>query len=303
MTKICCIIPTKDRPIDIKNVLTSLAEQSVLPTEVIIIDGSDNPVKSIVNSLNFPWVSYYTLRPPGLARQKNKGISLALEKDYDWIGFLDDDLVLEPKCIENLASSIKKYPKVKGIGLAINNQPVVNFPLIKKAILIDDGKGGYITKSGCPSHIRTPNNDQKVDWIYGGATFWHREVITNFNFDEWFSGVGYFEDVDYSYRVSREHELLISADARCWHYHHPVPNEKLKALGEWHFTAWWYFSQKVGIYNKVLTLYSMTALFVFNFLTSLTKRNKKGLLTSSGNFKALLRIIKGNAKELKGFQK
>jgi glycosyltransferase involved in cell wall biosynthesis len=303
MPKICCIIPTKDRPKDIKSVLESLAKQSSLPEKVIIIDGSDNPVQQVVESLNIPWVDYHTLRPPGLARQKNMGIKLALEGKYDWIGFLDDDLVLEEDCIQNLKNDILNNDSVRGIGLGINNQPVVNNSFLKKAILVDDGLGGHITKSGCPTQIRPATKNQFVSWIYGGATFWHRSILEGYKFDEWFSGVGYFEDVDFSYRVSRDHDLLISANARCWHYHHPVSLEKLPLLGEWHLTAWWYFSRKVGGYNKTITFLSMLSLSVLNFSKGIISFNKKSLYTTIGNVKGLLRILGGNANKIKGFHK
>ena len=303
MVRICCIIPTKDRPVDIKNVLESIQRQTLLPDEVIIIDGSDNPVKNVVDELNYPWVNYNTLRPPGLARQKNFGIKLALEKGYDWIGFLDDDLVLEETCIESLAKEIQQSDSLSGIGLAINNQPIVKHTFIKKMFMLDDDKGGHFTASGCPTQIRAVQNTQQVDWVYGGATFWAREVLEQYKFDEWFSGVGYFEDVDFSYRVSRQKNIIISGKARCWHYHHATPKSKLAILGQWHFTAWWYFCQKYKNFNPLLTLYAMSSLTFLNFINSLKNRNSHGVLTAKGNVKGLLRILTGNYKSLKGFQK
>jgi GT2 family glycosyltransferase len=68
------------------------------------------------------------------------------------------------------------------------------------------------------------------------------EMFKEFSFDEWFSGVGYLEDVDFSYRVSRKYPLMLAASARCFHYHHPVRKERMFHLGAWHLVAWWYFA-------------------------------------------------------------
>ncbi|WP_127717845.1 glycosyltransferase family 2 protein [Halobacteriovorax sp. HLS] len=301
--QIGCIVPTKDRPVDIKNLLNSLASQKRKPEVIIIVDGSDNPVKEVVDQFSQQLnIIYKTLRPPGLARQKNKGISL-IPKEIDWVGFLDDDLVLEEDCISNLFDYLCSDKEVKGVGLSINNQPIVKHESLKKLLLLDKKPGGNFTLSGFPSAIRPTGQNLQVEWVYGGATFWKKEVLSQYKFDEWFSGVGYLEDVDYSYRVSRKNKIVIRNECRCWHYHHEINTERLPLLGQWHFVAWWYFVSKTNNFNKFLTIYSMLSLALFNLAIGLILRNKRSYNTSLGNFKGLKTILYGNTQDFKGFQK
>jgi GT2 family glycosyltransferase len=301
--KIGCIVPTKDRPIDISNLLKSLSTQSRKPDVIIIIDGSDNPVREVVDKFTDKLnIIYETLRPPGLARQKNKGISL-IPTEIDWVGFLDDDLVLEDDCIENLFKYIDSDKDVKGIGLSINNQPIVKHQFIKNLLLLDKKPGGNFTHSGFPAAIRPTGDSLQVEWVYGGATFWKKEILSGYKFDEWFSGVGYLEDVDYSYRVSRKNKIVVRNECRCWHYHHEISTERLPLLGQWHFVAWWYFSSKTKAFNKVLTVYSMLSLAIFNLMIGLLLRNQRSFKTAQGNFMGIKVILSGGVQDFQGFQK
>lgn len=303
--KICCIVCTKDRPVDLKNLLESINRQTRKPDQFIIVDGSDDPIKHVLDG--FPGINfdYLTVRPPGLVKQRNAGVKL-VRPDMDWVGFMDDDLVLEDECIENLAKFIEEKPAVKGIGLVINNQPTSNENLLFKiyhgVFLTDKRPGGLMTKSGMASGIRPVKEDQQVDWLYGGATFWNKDVFKEFKFDEWFSGVGYLEDVDFSYGVSRKYPLMLASTARCFHYFHPVKKEKLINHGAWHFVAWWYFASKYH-FNKLLVLWSMVGMCLSNFLHGLLKPSTNRTRTALGNLKAFKVILSGGVISFKGFQK
>jgi len=43
--KLSFVVPTKDRPDELRRLLASLAAQSALPAEVIVVDGSGDPVR------------------------------------------------------------------------------------------------------------------------------------------------------------------------------------------------------------------------------------------------------------------
>lgn len=303
MPFIANIVCTKDRPKDLFTLLSSLVSQTRKPDLVIIVDGSDNPISDVVEQFKTSLkLDYVQVRPPGLTKQRNVGIS-RLPPEAEWVGFLDDDLVLENEAIQGIEDMTRSDPEAKGIGLVINNQADIKFSFYRSLFLMDKEPGGVFTPSGINAAIRPVKRDLRVEWIYGGATFWHSEILRNFKFDEWFSGVGYFEDVDFSYRVSRIHKITLSAKARCWHYHHAVRKEKMFSLGQWQIVAWWYFISKYQGFNKLIVLWSMGGVALSNLINGLLKPSSNRLRSAWGNVNGLLVILKGKVHQFQGFQK
>jgi GT2 family glycosyltransferase len=302
MLNICNIICTKDRPKDLAAILDSLRSQSRKSNKIIIVDGSDNPVKHVVDRYSDLDIDYTTVRPPGLTKQRNVGISM-LPEDTEWIGFLDDDLVLEDNSLENLEIFLEKNNDVMGCGLVINNQPTFSPHFYRSIFFTDRDPGGVITKSGYASAIRPVKEDLEVEWLYGGATYWNRKIINTFKFDEWFSGVGYLEDVDFSYRVSREMKLMLCSSARCIHNYRPRTKEILYKHATWHFVSWWYFASKWSHINKLITLWSMFGIFLSNLGIGVFKPSTYRIRAALGNLNALKIIALGKARTFKGYQK
>lgn len=285
-----------------KTLLSSISIQTRLPDRIIVADGSDHPIKDVVDEFpNLP-IEYFTVRPPSLPKQRNVCISKLTSND-DWIGFLDDDLVLEDKCLENLEKFIIKESNLSGVGITINNQVDLKRSLIREFLLLDKLPGGLFTKSGCPSAIRPSKVDLELEWIYGGATFWKREILESYKYDEWFDGTGYYEDVDFSFRVSRENRIALCSSSRCFHYHHPVRKERLIALGEWQITGWWYFISKSRNFNRLFVLWSMIGVSLINLAIGLSRPKSNRLRSFLGNIKGLFRILTGTALTKTGFSK
>ena len=70
-------------------------------------------------------IKYKYVRPPGLTKQRNVGIDLVRKGKDNWLGFLDDDVVLEKECLKSLRQFIGENEDYVGVGLRINNQPLL----------------------------------------------------------------------------------------------------------------------------------------------------------------------------------
>ncbi|MFT6069514.1 MAG: GT2 family glycosyltransferase [Bacteriovoracaceae bacterium] len=298
------IICTKDRPKDMVSLLTSLKAQTILPSLIIVVDGSDEPIEHVLEPFLDLNIDYVQVRPPSLPKQRNVGIS-RLPEDCDWVGFLDDDLVLEPNSLEMVMKNTEKDSfsnELVGMAMIINNSPYPKFNLIRGLFLLDSPKGGTFTLSGCPTMYRDINKTVEVEWLSGGVTFWKRKVFNEFKFDEWFSGTGYMEDVDFSYRVSRKYSLATCGEARCFHYHHPTPKEKLKILGTWQVTSWWYFSNKMN-FSKFFVFWSLIGISINNLTLGILSPGSHRLRKFLGNLIGIKTIVRGKALLRTGFQK
>lgn len=304
MSKIVLLTCTKDRPGEMQNLLNSVRAQLDKPDLHIVIDGSDHPekTKSVIDQYPELNIQYQTLRPPGLTRQKNLGISL-LPSDTDWVGVLDDDVVLNPETIKNIRDHIAQDDKVKGIGLVFHNQTPRSPSLFRRLFLLDGATNGSFTTAGVPASVHSVENNVQMEWLHGGATFWHSTVFKEFTFDEWFSGIGYFEDIDFSYHVSRKYPLILQANALCSTYENDIPKSKLKLVGTWQIVSWWYFVNKTKDFNKIAVLYSMLALTIINFITGIIRPKTNRILNGLGNLKGLAIVLSGKTNAHQGFQK
>jgi glycosyltransferase involved in cell wall biosynthesis len=299
------IVPTKDRPIDMKSLFDSIRIQDRMPDEVIVVDGSDEPIEQVLKEFTDINYKYITVRPPSLPKQRNAGIK-SLSQEAQWVGFLDDDIVLEKDCLIKLESFIETQEKNNtiGIGLSILNQPETKTHLYNSFFLMGkESKGGEVTLSGYPSAIPIPKNNMKVDWLYGGATFWRKDVFENFLYDEWFQGTGYMEDVDFSYSVSKKYDLMVCESSRCYHYHHGISKQKEVGIGEWQLTSWWYFIRKYRDFSIALVLWSMVGLSIKNLLLATITFSSNRALRFIGNIRGLFTILTGRALNKKGFSK
>lgn len=103
------IIPTFNRPVFLAQAVKSVLNQTVLATEIIILDnGSDSKygeelsrIENFHDSIRL--IRLQSNKGPGYAR--NTGIS---KSSGDWILFLDDDDVISPDFIETCFESIRR---------------------------------------------------------------------------------------------------------------------------------------------------------------------------------------------------
>lgn len=283
-------IPTKDRRSDLTRLLKSVQNQVRLPDDIIIVDGSEFPIEDLLGDFPQLPIRYFRCRPPSLPKQRNVAIK-ELKNNANWIGFLDDDLELLPETLFKLEKFILEKSIIDGgVGLSILNQPLSKASWFDSIFFLDQGQGGRITKSGYPASIRIYDQPYQVDWLYGGATFWSMKSLQNFKFDEWFSGTGYMEDVDFSYRVSQNYPLWI-CPAACYHFSHPINPTKQMLIGVWQICSFWYFKQKNTKTSLLLAFWSCLGLTLKNGLMSLFRFDFGSFKRFMGNISGIFRVL------------
>jgi len=132
---ISAIIPTKNRPDDMRLTLKTLLSQSVQVSEVIVIDQSGDDKTKVVTSQEFERAAKQSGAAPALRYVHDTsitGVSQARNRALDiatgdiWL-FLDDDIDIEPVFVEELLKTFKENPAVGGISGVITNYPVPPF--------------------------------------------------------------------------------------------------------------------------------------------------------------------------------
>ena len=120
--KLALVVPTIGRLAELRRMLKSLAEQSQLPHQVIIVDegkaGEDFADE-------FPRLNLQILSmPAGSTSAKRNAGARAAARDITLIGFLDDDIVLEPGALEAMLTFWEQpLPEKGGAGFNLVNSP------------------------------------------------------------------------------------------------------------------------------------------------------------------------------------
>ena len=283
--------------------LASVAGQSVLPAQVIIVDGSAQPIEFVLK--NFPTLNltYVRVFPPGLAKQRNAGMA-NIQDDITVAGYLDDDLVLEPNATEKILEFWNSVSaEVGGAAFSIINQPLASSNRLSKWFLIGDELPGKLLTSGFQSQIPFVQETVQTDWLYGGATLWRREVIRKYSYDEWYIGTGYLEDVDYSYRVRQEYQLFVVGDARVYHYSRPIPLERNFVLGRHQVVNRTYFVRKMNLFSRPAFAWAIFGQLIHNLMSTARRRNSAGLRRVFGNLVGLYEVLTGELKQIPGHYK
>ncbi len=288
--RLCFIIPTKDRPFEIERLFNSICIQEALPSQIIVVDGGALGIKDIVGKFSQLPIDYIQVLPPGLTRQRNAGLN-AVHKDIDLVGFLDDDIVLEPRCIKNMLDFWTQAPSdTGGAGLNIIDNTYPNKPAwFFKFFFIRDNNPGQILKSGRNVPYSPAQRTHNVQWLCGGATVWRRDVFKKFTFDEWYSAWGIGDDVDFSYRVGREYSFMVVADAKVRHIETGIPSERQYLRAYIATMNNMYFAQKHSGFSKILSAWSFLGQGFAFIIQGLIKINKADFKRGLGHCAAALR--------------
>ncbi len=296
--RVSLIIPTRNRPRDIRALLSNLSEQTVRPAQVIVIDSSDEPQLELKREFPGLVISYQIFTgEPSAAAQRNAGLQ-HVAPDVELIGFADDDIVFDKDALEQMQVFWSQAPEdVCGaafnfMGLEPNNGWGLKRSGLASRLGLYRAEAGAVAPSGWHTRIGSVDEDTVAEWVGTGAVVWRRKVLNRHRFDPFFQGYSYLEDLDFSYGVSRECTLMIVADARFRHFHHHDEWDKhrLYDFGKMEVRNRLFFVKKHNL--SVARCYA--GLFVRTFMTLadvITIKNKGSYYRAKGNLAGMLHGI------------
>lgn len=267
------IIPTKDRPRKIKNLLVSIAEQSVMCGRLIVVDGGKSVKDIVMSFLDRLPVEYYECYPPGQIKQRNMAISL-LDNRTPLVGFLDDDIVLEDGALSVVINFWNECEiNTAGVSFNIFNQPKHRTSWIKVLLNLSAFEQGRVLRSGMTTPNSPVDGDIKSQWLCGGATIWRKAILYEFKHNEISSRWAIGEDLIFSYPIGKKYPLHVCAKAKVRHEHEMdyVPNKRHRFHGCVQ-TLWLiYFVESNGDLSR--------SLFLWTLLLRITGKLLIGILT------------------------
>jgi len=220
--KIAIIIPTLGRCDDLRKMLQSLTQQTCPPDQVVIVDEAG---EGFTLAREFPQLNILvTTFPRGSASAKrNRGIQCVVP-EIELIGFMDDDIVLAPPALAAIRDFWRSSPPdLGGASCNLVNHPPRDFPGLKSLkfasrLALYDTRIGMVLRSGFHTQLGCISRTQYVQWLPSTAVVYHRQVLADFPFDEWYQGYSYLEDLDFSYSLGKKYKLAVVANAQFHHF-------------------------------------------------------------------------------------
>lgn len=264
------IICTYKRPQALLTLLQSVKQQTLYPTEILIVDGSpDDATKAMLDQNAFQDLHYFKVdeKNRGLTKQRNYGIARVSEAS-EVVCFLDDDTVLASNYFEEIIKTYTIYPEALGVGGYITNEVAwqhvgteyktknnefyfdgykrsdgSRFIWRKKLGLDSDVPPGY---SPAFSHGRSvgflPPSGKvyPVEQLMGGVASFRKSVFEQLQFSTYFEGYGLYEDADFTLRVSKVGKLYLNTGAQLEHHHDAAGRPNQYAYGKMVVRNGWY---------------------------------------------------------------
>ena len=226
---ISAIVPTIGRIDSLNALLESLAAQTCRVDEVVVAS-ADRETCEFVNA---KWnstalaVRCVAVSPPNAVRQRMAAIEIARGEHFL---LLDDDVVLEPDCVEHMLATLNADDTVVAVTADFNNQtwpdPTRIWQLYLRRVLglqREQWQGrvvGPLLRFGFNPVPATP---QTMEWLGSGSSLVRRaafESIGGFS-DFFLHRCTINEDVDLGLKLQRAGRIVFCPDARMAHHHAP----------------------------------------------------------------------------------
>ncbi len=287
------ILCTRNRLADIQQCLPSLAQQTLAPEKLIIIDSSDEPIintesfTSIFNNKMFPNTHLiYKHTKPGLPYQRNVGVSLS---SGDIIYFFDDDVLLQKNYLEQMHQVFTQNPAYGGGMGSVLDVPAKQNNIdrfIRNIFLLQrDHAAGMFTWSGMPTHAYGTSEFKTVQVLGGCCMAYRSFVFDKHQFDEQLNGYAYMEDCDMSARVAQDYQLFFNPIAQLTHTHSPISRDSLVKNKAMYIRNYRYLFFKNFYSNNRLKIVAYYWSILGLFIQALFLRDKKVI---QGYLKGLL---------------
>lgn len=308
---ISIVTPTYLRPAEVIGLLDNLAGQTLLPTEVILVDGacegeseSEEAVARVI--ADYPFRINYLRKSGGTAIQRNFGIDAA---NSDLIAFIDDDVRLESDFLEVITARFAE-DKTCEIGGIVGYRTNEHFKLNESerwrwykrlGLLRVFEPGRYDFETGYPinASMQEPfSGTRPVDFMTTACAVWRREVFeSGLRFHEFFRDYGVLEDAHLSLRAARNWKLLQCGDAKCIELRSPVGRIGRRKIGYKSVVNYYFvFSEIAGPLSlaRKFRFWRYQAFEFFRISTSAIRRRNWGdVLELVGRAEGTVKLLGG----------
>lgn len=213
------VIPTRNRPNLLKSCLGRILDNSILPSQIIIVDSSDfnQRMNDVYTDTR---IVYRTTEIKSAAVQRNIGMELVSDSTK-YLAFLDDDVQIDHNYFSKLIDTLNSTGAIGVSGLAVNPKAKSTSNIFKNSFsrffLNDSKKSGIILRSGINIPVKDKSSRTiKAQWLIG-CSIWNYNKIKSLRFEKDFFGQSLGEDVVFSLKASEFGSLFVDTSVTICH--------------------------------------------------------------------------------------
>jgi glycosyltransferase involved in cell wall biosynthesis len=235
------VIPTYKRPDDLKRCLTSVFSQSVLPTELIVVDDdalSEFFLRDVREQADEKGVVFVYLKKSDTEKLRGSSQSRNLAIEYvstDVMVVLDDDIVLSDDYFLALQDVWIDDELLLGVGgVIINNRSIGLLDrLYRRLFGLSSTYAWDVNVVGYQVWDDRIQSLSKGYYAHGGLFAYNVQKLKELNgFTEFSEGRNALEDVDFFLRAKQAgYYTLVEPLMRAHHKHSPVSRESAYQTG------------------------------------------------------------------------
>ena len=280
---IAIVVPTKDRPQSIRELLSSLAVQSAPPGRVIIVD-SGVRLDSVITEFSGVLPIEYHRSAPSQIRQRKLGLSL-LDESTPLVATIDDDIVFEPNAFAEVLEVMNSYgAALAGVGFNTRSSSENDISFFDRLFCMESLHPGVITSSGYNTSIANVTQNIHTSWLGGGYTVWKFSILRQYKQEELKTSWAVGEDVRLSYQIGKKHPLIVACKAyfrekQVFSTSSATFYKGLKAAA-----AFYYFVKRNPELSRLLCIWMLLGRALGSMLIGLRKRKVGYLNYGIGHF-------------------
>lgn len=276
------VIATLGGP-SLKGTICSLNRGSVTPDEILVCIPEKEARKA--EDLTSKNVKVIVTECRGQVAQRVIGFRNA---SHDFVMQLDDDMLLDEFCLENLVETLKECGSKTAVAPALMNlatgesaykKPGKNDILQCIYYWFMNGGNGYrpgqVDLAGSGVGVDPAQSEKElfdVEWLAGGCVMHLRKNLILENYYP-FTGKAYFEDIVHSYRLRQNGiNLVVDSKALCWL--EPAPSSNFGLLEFLKYLVSDYRDRKYAVRLYSRSLFRMHLYYLIRYLSHLYKKLK-----------------------------
>ena len=298
---ISAIVPTIGRVDSLNALLESLAAQTCRVDEVIVAS-ADQQTCNVIRQTTNRAVRCIVVTPANAVRQRMAAIEIARG---DRLLLLDDDVVLEPDCVQQMSRLLETNDDVVAVTADFSNQAWPNPTRIWEWYLRhilklrrDEWQGRVVGPLLRFGFNPVPPLPVAMEWLGSGSSLVRRSAFMNVGgFSDFFlHRCTINEDVDLGIKLCQVGRILFCPDARMAHHHAPGGRvTRFLAAEDDLFNRYFILRRTLG--HNFLHAFGLVVLYfgvetVSQFLGCLRRANFRGFVGQlGGRLRAFGRIL------------
>jgi len=292
--KILVVIPTRNRPNELKNTLNYLNKNKDFFSRIIVVDASDIQPKKKIKRLLLNYNLDIELIDAQASTCTQRNLGFTLIKDEKFIMFLDDDNIFYQNAFKKMYEFLKSKNELAGVAFnQILNEKLNFLDKLKRNLLIDKlniypNKLGGFSKSGWQSRFLNFKKNTYVEWLPTRAVVYSVKLSKNLRFDTNLGVYGYLEDLDFSLQLKKLGKIMVCSEAK--YTHDQTISRPGYDFGKKEVKNRYYLVKKHNL-SKILFFFTLSLKILLNFKEGI-KGNKNSLKRFYGNMNALFNINK-----------